>query len=269
MRRAFLALLPMIGGTASVTYLVMEHGLSAVIDWPGPALITAVLLIATIPFGVAEFLRDRFITRIEYEIPTFLSAVEASLIAGLSIFTAYEKGAEHVKTLGPIMRRVLRYVAAGEDFEVVIDRLVPGDTSYLRVFREYIKLLAAGGEQLYQSVGDVRKVFEKLTEFKAALRSQARQAAATFVTILGVYVLVLVLVIRLFLVELAGTENILTEGVAQVESVVKALGAYTLYIQGVGAGMVLSVLSGSHRYNMMLLSIISAIIALATYALLV
>ncbi len=265
MRRALLALLPAVVGAALATYMIMERGFSSLIDWPGPVLITASLLIATIPFGVSEYLRDRLITRIEYEIPTFLSAVEASLIAGLSIFTAYEKGAEHVKTFGPIMKRVLRYVAAGEDFAVVVDRLVPGDTSYLRVFREYIKLLALGGEQLYSSVGEMRKVFEKLTEFKSALRAQARQAAATFITILGVYVLVLVLVIRLFLIELAGTENVLTEGVEQVESVVEALGAYTLYVQGVGAGVVLSVLSGSHRYNMMLLAVMSALVALVMY----
>lgn len=269
MRRALLALLPAIAGAALITYLVIEEGASSLIDWPRPVFVTASLLLATLPLGVAEYLRDRFITRLEYEIPTFLSAVEASLIAGLSIFTAYEKGAEHVKTFGPIMRRILRYVAAGEDFVVVVDRLIPGDTSYLRVFREYIKLLALGGEQLYSSVGEMRKVFEKLTEFKSALRTQARQAAATFITILGVYVLVIVLVIRLFLVELAGAENIITEGVAQVESVVRALGAYTLYVQGVGAGVVLSVLSGSHRYNMMLLTVLSAFIALVIYSVLV
>ena len=57
----------------------------------------------------------------------------------------------------------------------------------------------------------------------------------------------------------------LTEGVEQVESVVEALGAYTLYVQGVGAGVVLSVLSGSHRYNMMLLAVMSALVALVMY----
>lgn len=265
MRRAALVSLPAVVGAAASLYLMVVHGASSLVNWPGPAMITAALLAATIPFGVSEYLRDRFITRIEGDIPTFLSAVEASLIAGLSIFTAYEKGAENVKTLGPIMRRILRYVAAGEDFSVVVDKLVPGDTSYLRVFREYLKLLSAGGEQLYASVAEIREVFEKLTEFKSALRAQARQAAMTFLTIMGVYVLVLVLVIRLFLVELAGTENILVEGAAQAETVVKALGAYTLYVQGVGAGVVLSVLSGSHRYNMMLLSIASSLAALITY----
>lgn len=269
MRRALLAALPALVGIVVSAYLVFAEGAGSLIDWPGPAVITASLLAATIPFGVVEYLRDRFITRIESEIPTFLSAVEASLIAGLSIFTAYEKGAEHVRTFGPVMKRILRYVAAGEDFVIVIDKLVPGDTSYLRVFREYLKLLAMGGEQLHSSVGEMRKVFEKLTEFKSALRAQARQAAATFLTILGVYVLVIVLIIRLFLVELAGTQNIITEGVAQVESVVRALGAYTLYVQGVGAGIVLSVLSGSHRYNMMLLSVVSALAALIIYSFLV
>lgn len=269
MRRAILALLPVVAGAALVTYLLVKFGVSSLVDWPWPALITASLLLATLPFGVAEYLRDRFIARIEYEIPTFLSAVEASLIAGLSIFTAYEKGSEHVSTFGPIMRRVLRYVAAGEDFATAIDKLVPGDTSYLKVFKEYIKLLAQGGEQLQASVTEVRKVFEKLTEFKSALRSQAKQAAATFITILVVYVLVLILVIRLFLVELAGTEDIITEDVAHVESIVKALGAYTLYVQGVGAGVVLSVLSGSHRYNMMLLTLLTSFIALIIYFILV
>ena len=269
MRRAILAALPAIVGAVMFAYLTYQYGISSLVDWPWPAVITASLLAATVPFGILEYSRDRFITRIENEIPTFLSAVEASLIAGLSIFTAYEKGAEHVKTFGPIMKRILRYVAAGEDFVVVVDKLVPGDTSYLKVFREYLKLLAMGGEQLYSSVGEMRKVFEKLTEFKSALKAQARQAAATFLTILGVYVLVLILIIRLFLVELAGTENMLTEGVAQAESIVKALGAYTLYVQGVGAGVVLSVLSGSHRYNMMLLTIVSAFIALVIYSVLV
>ncbi len=269
MRRALLALLPAAVGILAISYLIWVGEASKIIDWPGPALITSLLLLATLPFAVAEYLRDKFITRIEREVPTFLSAVEASLIAGLSIFTAYEKGAEHVKTLGPLVKRILRFVAAGEDFAVAVDYLVPGDTSFLKVFREYLKLLAVGGEQLYSSVGEMRKVFEKLVEFKTSLRAQARQAAATFMTILGVYVLVLVLIIRLFLVELAGTENIIVEGVPQVEAIVRALGAYTLYVQGVGGGVVLSVLSGSHRYGMLLLTTLSSLAALIMYSALI
>ncbi|MCE4606242.1 MAG: hypothetical protein F7B59_02800 [Desulfurococcales archaeon] len=226
--------------------------------------LTLLLLLATIPYSVREFLRNRFIRSVEREIPTFLSGVEASLIAGMSIYSAYMEAVKQTKTLGVLVGKIMRGVKIGSSFEEEVDKHIPHDTYLLRIFKEYLKLLVVGGEELYRTMTDIRNIFEKLVTFKNTLHSNASQTASVFLTILGVYIAVLVMVVKMFL-EGITQSTIVTISQTAVNTI-ESVGSYMIYVQAVGSGIVISILSGSERYYMLLLTITSSIIGLLGYA---
>lgn len=227
------------------------------------SILTLTLSASLMPYSIREYLRQRFIASIENEIPVFLSTVEAGLIAGMSIYLSYEEAAKQVKVLGSLMRKVLRGVRAGSEFNRELEKHVPADTYLLRVFREYLELLVIGGEELYKTMTDIRKLFEKFVVFKSTLRSNANQAAIVFLTILGVFVAVLVMVVKMFLEGMTNTEivSINPRNVEMIESI----GSYMILIQAIGSGITLSTLSGSNRNHMLLHTMLTSIIGLIAY----
>ncbi|MEB3756917.1 MAG: hypothetical protein GSR79_08715 [Desulfurococcales archaeon] len=226
--------------------------------------LTFLLLVATIPYSLREYLRDRFIRSIEKDIPTFLSAVEAGLIAGMSVYNAYKEAAKQTKTLGSLVNKILRGVRVGSAFEEEVDKHIPHDTYLLRIFKEYLKLLVVGGEELYRTMTDIRNIFEKLVTFRSSLHSNASQTASVFLTILGVYIAVLVMIVKMFLEGI--TQSSIINISQQAVNTVESIGAYMIYIQAIGSGIVISILSGSRRYYMLLLTVISSILGLIGYA---
>ncbi len=227
------------------------------------SILTLTLSASLMPYSIREYLRHRFIASIEKEIPVFLSTVEAGLIAGMSIYLSYEEAAKQVKVLGSLMMKVLRGVRAGSEFSIELEKHVPADTYLLRVFREYLELLVIGGEELYKTMTDIRKLFEKFVVFKSTLRSNANQAAVVFLTILGVFVAVLVMVVKMFLEGMTNTEivSINPRSVEMIESI----GSYMILIQAIGSGITLSTLSGSNRTHMLLHTMLTSIIGLIAY----
>ena len=226
--------------------------------------LTFLLLITTIPYSIREYLRNRFIRLVERDIPTFLSAVEASLIAGMSIYSAYGEAAKQTRTLGLLIKKVLRGVRIGSGFEEEVDKNIPHDTYLLRIFKEYLKLLVVGGEELYGTMTDIRNIFEKLVTFRNSLHSNANQTASIFLTILGVYLAVLIMIVKMFLEGI--TQSSIISVSQEAVNTIESAGAYMIYIQAVGSGVVISILSDSKRYYMLLLTVISSILGLLGYA---
>lgn len=229
-----------------------------------PIVLTFLLLISTLPYAVREYYREKLIRSIENDIPIFLSGVEAGLIAGMSVYNAYSEASKQTKVLGSLMHRILRGVRIGSTFEDEVDHHIPHDTYLLRIFKEYLKLLVIGGEELYRTMSDIREIFEKIVTFKKTLRSNAMQTASVFLTILGVYIAVLVMVIKMFL---EGFTNTTIVSISQnTVNTIEATGAYMIYIQAIGSGIVISVLSGSNRNYMLLPMISASILGLISYA---
>ena len=229
-----------------------------------PIFITLILLISTLPYALREYYRERIIRSIENDIPVFLSGVEAGLIAGMSVYNAYNEASKQTKILGKYMQRILRGVRIGATFENEIDYHIPHDTYLLRIFKEYLKLLVIGGEELYRTMSDIREIFEKIVTFKKTLRSNAMQTSSVFLTILGVYIAVLVMVVKMFL---EGFTNTTIVSISQdTVNTIEATGAYMIYIQAIGSGIVLSVLSGSNRNYMLFPMILASILGLLSYA---
>jgi hypothetical protein len=229
-----------------------------------PIILTFLLHISTLPYALREFYRERIIRSIEYDIPVFLSGVEAGLIAGMSIYNAYSEASKQTKSLGNLMQKILRGVKIGGTFEEEIDYHFPYDTYLLRIFKEYLKLLVIGGEELYRTMREIREIFEKLVTFKKVLRSNAMQTASVFLTILGVYIAVLIMVVKMFL---EGFTNTTIVSISQdTVNSIEATGAYMIYIQAIGSGIVISILSGSNRNYMLFPMIIASILGLLGYA---
>jgi len=229
-----------------------------------PIILTFLLLVSTIPYSIREFYREKLIRSIENDIPVFLSGVEAGLIAGMSVYNAYSEASKQTKSLGNLIQKVLRGVKIGATFEDEIDKHLPHDTYLLRIFKEYLKLLVIGGEELYRTMRDIREIFEKLVTFKKTLRSNAMQTASVFLTILGVYIAVLVMVVKMFL---EGFTNTTIVSISQdTVNTIEATGAYMIYIQAIGSGIVISVLSGSNRNYMLFPMILASILGLLGYA---
>ncbi|MEB3757637.1 MAG: hypothetical protein GSR76_02120, partial [Desulfurococcales archaeon] len=83
-------------------------------------------------------------------------------------------------------------------------------------------------------------------------------------TILGVYIAVLVMVIKMFL---EGFTNTTIVSISQnTVNTIEATGAYMIYVQAIGSGIVISVLSGSNRNYMLLPMISASILGLISYA---
>ena len=180
------------------------------------------------------------------------------------MYNAYNEASKQTKVLGILMQRVLRGVRIGSAFEDEIDYHIPHDTYLLRIFKEYLKLLVVGGEELYRTMSDIREIFEKIVTFKKTLRSNAMQTSSVFLTILGVYIAVLVMVVKMFL---EGFTNTTIVSISQdTVNTIEATGAYMIYIQAVGSGIVLSVLSGSNRNYMLFPMILASILGLLSYA---
>ncbi|MEB3772113.1 MAG: type II secretion system F family protein [Desulfurococcales archaeon] len=229
-----------------------------------PIVLTFLLLVSTLPYATREYYREKLIRSIENDIPIFLSGVEAGLIAGMSVYSAYNEASKQTKVLGNLMQRILRGVRIGSTFEGEVDHHIPHDTYLLRIFKEYLKLLVIGGEELYRTMSDIREIFEKIVTFKKTLRSNAMQTASVFLTILGVYIAVLVMVIKMFL---EGFTNTTIVSISQnTVNTIEATGAYMIYIQAIGSGIVISVLSGSNRNYMLLPMISASILGLISYA---
>ncbi len=229
-----------------------------------PLILTLILLVSTLPYAIREYYRERLIRSIENDIPVFLSGVEAGLIAGMSVFNAYSEASKQTKSLGILMQKILRGVKIGAAFEEEIDYNLPHDTYLLRIFKEYLKLLVVGGEELYRTMREIREIFEKLVTFKKTLRSNAMQTASVFLTILGVYIAVLVMVVKMFL---EGFTNTSIVSISQdTVNTIEATGAYMIYIQAIGSGIVLSTLSGSNRNYMLFPMILASILGLLGYA---
>lgn len=230
---------------------------------------TYILLASLTPLATYEYLRYHHIRSLENDIPTFLSALEASLTAGLNFFSAITEAGKHTKTLSTIIDNIVKHVRAGKSFESEVDKLVPSETFLLKMFREYMKVLSKCGEELYETVAEYRHLFGKLLSFKETLYIQAKHTLFLFSMILFTYIVTAIIIAKYFLEAFANRsiDSYLLYVPETLVDIIESAFTYILCIQVIGSGIALSIMSGSRRLHMLLPILAVASIMLTIYAL--
>jgi hypothetical protein len=266
--RGLLATVPAIATALYVLlghYLFMEPIGDLFFNRYNAIIYTYILLASLTPFAVYEYMKFHYIRSIEYEIPVFLSVLEATITAGMSFFAAFSEAGKYTKFLGRIVDNIIKKVRAGLKFDEEINA-IPAETFLLKVFREYLRMLSRSGEELYVTLAEYRQMFEKILSFKTTLYNQARQTMFVFLTILYTYVLTIIIIAKFFLEALVGKATTIITVSSDLVNLVESISVYTLFIQAVGSGVALSIISGSSRIHMLLITIAGSVIGLLVYA---
>lgn len=227
------------------------------------------ILVALLPYAIISYINERYISKIERDLPIFFRELAESVRAGLPLIKAIEEVSR--RGVGPLrdeMKRVVFRVALGVPFEEALNTFTKKVDIYsTRVMSVILSEAYASGARVIEVLETASDVYGMLLSFK--MERDAKITPYVWVIYIS---LLLFLIISTTLIEVFFKPlSILTRGLPLLGGTIdprltRAMFYYASLIEAISGGLIVGKMKGGRISSSLIHVVILMVITLVYYA---